>query len=452
MTMAGSPADVTTRALHLLERWRRGLDLSPRESSGLGDDLAAVDRQLRRLVLRRLRIVACGRVGVGKSSLLNALLQRQHFATDVAHGSTQHQQGETWQLPEPIPGVAAIDLVDTPGLDAAAAASHARRARRAAAAADLVLFVLAGDVSAPEALALEQLRCCGKPVLLVLNRIDTWNPDQLPALLQAVARRAAPLLGDAALHPQPLAVAAAPRQPVLLPDGRVRSEATAAHVQPLLDTLLQILQTDGANLLARNSLLAADRFTMLLRQQRFQQRRGRAQQLIGRYAVMKAAGLAANPLILVDLAGAATADIALVLQLADLYGIRLTRLQAQALLRQLGGNLCWVAGVQLTLQGLLGVVKQGLMAAAPFTAGLSLAPAGPVALAQATLAVRTTRTLGRLTARKLLAAEGGDGTASSRPGVLLQRFIRGSNSRTRGAWASTGDHESGDPVEATPLP
>ena len=425
MSMVRSPADLATRALHLLERWRRQLDLSPRESSGLGPDLAAVDRQLRRLVLRRPRIVAFGRVGVGKSSVLNALLQRHQFAVDVAHGSTRQQQRETWYLPaSSIPGLTAVDLVDTPGLDAAAAASHARRARRVAAAADLVLFVLAGDVSAPEALALEQLRDCGKPVLLVLNQVDTWNPQQLPPLLETIARRVAPLLGDSALRPRPLAVAAAPRQPVLLPDGRVRSEATAAQIQPLLDALLEILHADGVNLLALNSLLVADRFTVLLRRQRFQQRQGRAQQLIGRYAVIKAAGLAANPLMVLDLAGMATADTALVLQLADLYGLRLTGPQLRSLLRQLSGNLLWVGGAQLTLQGLLGVVKQGLLVAAPFTAGLSLAPAGPVALAQAALAVRTTRILGRLTAQKLLATEG---TGSTDPGRLLQRFAQGAH-------------------------
>ena len=62
-----------------------------------------------------------------------------------------------------------------------------------------------------------------------------------------------------------------------------------------------------------------------------------------------------------------------------------------------------------------------LLLAAPLTAGLSLAPAAPVALAQAALAVHTTRLTGRLTAAELLrSAERGQ----QRPGSLLRRLAR----------------------------
>ena len=171
--------------------------------------------------------------------------------------------------------------------------------------------------------------------------------------------------------------------------------------------LLHLWQSDGVRLLALNSLQAVGRFQRLLMRCRLQQRRTRAQQLIGRYAAAKAAGLAMNPVMLLDLAGAATADTGLIVQLADLYGVPFPRAgpQRQALLRQLGTNLLWVGGAQLGLQGALGLVKHLLLAAAPFTAGLSLAPAGPVAVAQATLAVHTTRLLGRLTAHRLVAGE-----------------------------------------------
>ena len=46
-----------------------------------------------------------------------------------------------------------------------------------------------------------------------------------------------------------------------------------------------------------------------------------AQALIGRYAALKATGVAANPLLLLDLAGGLALDTALVLQLCQLYGI-----------------------------------------------------------------------------------------------------------------------------------
>jgi hypothetical protein len=59
--------------------------------------------------------------------------------------------------------------------------------------------------------------------------------------------------------------------------------------------------------------------------------------------------------------------------------------------------------------------------AAPLSGGLSLAPAAPVALAQAALAVHTTRLTGRLAAAELLrSAERG----RLRPAALLRRLAR----------------------------
>lgn len=407
MAMVNAGGAVADQVLALLEHWRRRLALSPREQSCLGPHLRTVDQQLQRLAQRRPRLVVFGRVGVGKSSVLNALLPSPCFAVDVAHGCTRQQQQAMWVPPDPIPGLQAVDLVDTPGLDEIQAAAQGRLARRLALGADLVLLVLGGDVSAPEATALKELRRCGKPVLLVLNRADTWPTAERQQLVAAIGGRVRQLLGDVVVRTAPLVIAAAPRQPQQLPDGRIRSEAAPPQVQPLQDALLHLWRSDGARLLALNSLQAVGRFQRLLMRCRLQQRRARAQQLIGRYAAAKAAGLAMNPVMLVDLAGAATADTGLIVQLAHLYDVPLPRAgpQRQALLRQLGANLLWVGGAQLGLQGALGLVKHLLLAAAPLTAGLSLAPAGPVALAQATLAVHTTRLLGRLTAHKLVAGE-----------------------------------------------
>ncbi|HJL68935.1 MAG TPA: GTPase, partial [Prochlorococcaceae cyanobacterium Gl_MAG_24] len=58
----------------LLAQWHKQLSLSQRENNQLAGELIALNRQLKRLEQRRLRVAVFGRVGVGKSSLLNALL------------------------------------------------------------------------------------------------------------------------------------------------------------------------------------------------------------------------------------------------------------------------------------------------------------------------------------------------------------------------------------------
>ena len=66
----------------------------------------------------------------------------------------------------------------------------------------------------------------------------------------------------------------------------------------------------------------------------------------------KAAGVALNPVMGLDLAGGLACDSALVLQLCRLYGLPMTRGGARRLLLALGGQNAWLGGTQLGLQAL----------------------------------------------------------------------------------------------------
>ena len=398
----------------LLEQWRSQLQLSGREQSQLGGQLQALDHQLDRLQQRRLRVAVFGRVGVGKSSLLNALLGQAAFATDVAHGCTRHQEARAWD--QPIAGLAQVELVDTPGIDEIAAAARARLAARVALSSDLVLLVLDGDLTSVEHDALSPLLASGKPLLLVLNRCDCWSEQQQTALIASIQRR----LPVAARHLELIPVAAAPRQPELLADGRVRSVTQPPRVNPLRRALVDLLEQHGELLLALNALAGAERFHLALQRWRLGASRQAAQSLIGRFAAIKATGVAANPLVLLDLAGGLACDTALVLQLCQLYDLPMGGTGARQLLQRLSGHNALLGGAQLAIQLALGALRQLLLLGAPFTAGLSLASAAPVALAQAALAVHTTRLTGRLAAAELLrgAQRGG------RPGALLRRLAQ----------------------------
>jgi len=414
-TAGATPVPATPqRCQQLLDQWRRQLTLSGREQSQLAGQRQALDRQLERLRQRCLRVAVFGRVGVGKSSLLNALLGEAAFATDVAHGCTRHQATRAWD--QPIAGLQRVELVDTPGIDEIAAAARARLAARVALGADLVLLVLDGDLTSVEHDALEPLLASGKPLLLVLNRCDTWSEAEQADLIASIERR----LPAAARHLELIPVAAAPRQPQLLADGRVRSIPQLPRVAPLRQALMQLLEQHGALLLALNALGAADRFHQALQRWRLGASRQAAQSLIGRFAALKATGVAANPLVLLDLAGGLACDTALVLQLCQLYGLPMHGAGARQLLRRLSGHNALLGGAQLGIQLALGALRQLLLLAVPLTGGLSLAPAAPVALAQAALAVHTTRLTGRLAAAELLrgAQRGG------RPGALLRRLAR----------------------------
>jgi hypothetical protein len=204
----------------------------------------------------------------------------------------------------------------------------------------------------------------------------------------------------------------------VLADGRVRSAAAPPRIGPLRQALLTLLAEEGERLLALNALRAADAFSDELYRCRLRQGRRQARILISRYAAAKAAGVALNPVMGLDLAGGVVCDSALVMQLCQVYGLSMTKRGARRLLLNVGSQNALLGGTQLGLQALLSGVRQALLLAAPLSAGLSLAPAAPVAMAQAALAVHTTRRTGRLAAQALMQSR----TAGGHPAALLRRL------------------------------
>ena len=142
--------------------------------------------------------------------------------------------------------------------------------------------------------------------------------------------------------------------------------------------------------------------------------------MIGRYAAIKASTVAVNPLVGLDLAGGLACDTALVVELCKLYGMKMGGPAARQLIAQLSTYNALLGGAQLGIQLALGLIRQLLLIAAPISGGMTLAPAAPIALAQAALAIHTTKITGRHAAKELL--QGHPPRCEIQPGAMLKRL------------------------------
>ncbi|MCU0526151.1 MAG: GTP-binding protein [Elainella sp. Prado103] len=377
------------------------LDLTARERTGLETELLSLELMLDKLDRQVIHIAVFGMVGRGKSSLLNALLGQAVFATGPIHGVTQAVQSAAWQVTEEavagsseslvrvqLPGVgdSRIELIDTPGIDEVDGEMREAMARQLAKQADLILFVVAGDITQVEFAALSELRRASKPILLVFNKIDQYPPNDRQTVYETIRDQRVREL----LSPDEIVMAAASPlvyQVTHQADGQITRQLSrgAAQVEDLKLKILEILQREGKALVALNTMLFADDVNEQVVQRKLMIRDRSADQAIWSAVMTKAVAIALNPIVVLDIFSSLLIDSALILTLSRLYGISLSQQGAIELLQKILINMGTVTATELlgilglgSLKGLLGVT-------APATGGVSLTPYVPIALTQASI-------------------------------------------------------------------
>ncbi len=288
-----------------------------------------------------LVIVLFGIGSSGKTSLIRALLQELVGEVGAAMGSTTGSQRYRLRLR----GLQrAVWLVDTPGILEAGAAGleRERRAREQAGKADLLLLVVDGDLRAAELEVFEALASLGKRLMLVLNKCDLRGEQEESRLLQLLRQRTRGRITAEDVLP-----ASASPQSVPMPGGRPLQPP--AEVDALLRRIASVLHADGEELIADNLLLQCRRLSEASRSLLARQRRSDSEDIVDRYMWIGAGVLAVTPLPGLDLLGAAAVNAQMVVEIARVYGISLSRQNAQDL----------AVSVGRTMAG-LGLVKGGV--------------------------------------------------------------------------------------------
>ncbi len=389
------------------------MDLTDQERVGLETEIQQLQVMLEKLEQQVVHIAVFGMVSRGKSSLLNALLGQSMFETGPLHGVTRASQQVSWQVENPaLPDVvrislagagrSRIELIDTPGIDEVDGQTRETMAREVAKQADLILFVVAGDITRVEYDALAELRNASKPMLLVFNKIDQYPKADRQVIYEKIRDDRVREL----LSPNEIVMAAAAplvAKPIQQTDGSWSAELVPGppQIQDLKLKILEVLEREGKALIALNTLLYADDINEQLVARKLTLRDQQANRIIWQSVTTKSLAIALNPITFLDIISSATIDVAMILTLSKLYGIPMNQKDAVGLLKKIAIALGGIgAGELLTTLG-LSSLKGALGLAAPVTGGFSLVPYVSVAVAQATIAGVSSYGIGQVTKRYL---------------------------------------------------
>ncbi len=351
--------------------------------STLSEDYAQVRAMLDKLEHGHLHIAVFGRVSVGKSSLLNALLGKTAFSVSVLHGETRSVNMQQWE--EYADG--GLFLIDTPGINEIDGEARERMAHEVASRTDLLLFVVDSDLTDVEFQALKIVAAAHRPILLVVNKADRYTEDEQRQLRSILRTRTQGVIAPENIV---FTTAQASRQSVIFidEDGTERDgiRERPLNVGALKARLWDIVEAEGKTLAALNASLFAGDLSNALGQRILAVKRELGAKTIRLYCLGKGIAVAFNPIPVADLVAAAMIDAGMVAHLSRLYGLSISRNEAGDLVRTVLAQMVLLMGTVWAVHLVSSALKLG-------SAGLSTVLTGA---AQGAVAWYSTLVVGRV--------------------------------------------------------
>jgi len=355
----------------LLKDWWETIDLTNYEKSFFNKEIICFNQQLFRLKEKKIRIGAYGKSGVGKSSVLNSLLKKDIFKTDIINGTSREIKAEEWNIK--FKTLNSVELLDSPGFDFCDI-KFPDKVYSSINHSDLILFIISGDLNRNELNEISSFIKDGKKIILILNKIDLFNKNEFKEIIENIKFKL----------PKDLNI------PIVI-----------NHENNLKNYITKIINQYGEILLTLNSIQLADKLFLRIKEQRLKRRQKLAQSTIGKFSTIKASAVALNPFILVDVAGSFALDTALISELSKIYGLNLKGKSTRKIFKNISINNLFLGVTQVGVNTSFNLVRKVILLTAPFTNGLSLLPYGPIAIIQAAIAIYSTKILGKLAAKEI---------------------------------------------------
>ena len=276
-------------------------------------------------------LVVFGIGSSGKTSLIRALLQRIVGEVSAEMGSTKTNNSYRLKLKSINRG---IKIIDTPGILEAGREGREREkiALIQARKADLMLVVIEGDLRAAETKAIRNLSNLGKRLVLVLNKIDLRGENEERRLIDVLNTRCRSFIDSkdivcTSASPQSIAI---PGQKPYQPNPEINN---------LIRRLATILHEEGEELIADNILLQCSNLGKKGRRLLNKQRSYTAKKCIDKYGWLSSGVLILTPLPVIDMIAAAAVNAQMVMEIANIYGVEITKERAKSLALSVGKTL-----------------------------------------------------------------------------------------------------------------
>lgn len=295
----------------------------------LRQQLAALKAQLDR---KDLRLAVLGSKSVGKTTLARLLQLGEPAAISPSFAeSTLRREADS-----PSNQALSTDVTD----------------------ADLVLFVVTGDLTDSEFQTIQQLTQRHHRILMVFNKQDQYLPDDRPVILQQLRERLESLVPAedlVAVTAQPAPVKVRQHQA----DGTVqeRIEQPEPEIAGLQDRLQQVLTTQTESLILATTFRQAQSLISAVQVELNQVRRTRALPIIEQYQWIAAAAAFANPVPSLDLLATASINAQMIMDLGVLYHQPFSLEQAKTVTGNLAAQMVKLGLVEMASQAITPLLK-----------------------------------------------------------------------------------------------
>ena len=224
--------------------------------------------------------------------------------------------------------------------------------------ADLVLFLINGDVTASQWQIISEFKNIQQRVLVIFNKQDLYSPEEKGEILQKIRSSLAEFITINDI----ISLAAAPSSVKIkkhLQDGSIKEEIKAQKPDLVLlkERLTEITNNEKQQLIWATTWREAKKFKNQAQKVLNQIRNTRSQPIVEQYQWIAATATFANPVSALDLLATAAINTQMLIDLGEVYQQKISFERAQNAAATIGKLMVKLGIVELSTQAIASILK-----------------------------------------------------------------------------------------------